>query len=426
MNKLSRRIFAVLLAIFSVSVSSAEPLEIPGINQIPKRLYGAGMIPNYVIMVSQGGETIFSEAAGYIDITATREVDENSIYAIASMTKPIVSTAILQLIERGQLDLETKLKDIFPQFAFMMVAPKGDMSAAFEPAKEDITIRHLLTHTAGFTYPPAVLGVGDVADLYDELGMLFLPTQEEFIETISQVPLVAHPGESFNYSMGVDILGAVIEKVTGQKLSQFIRENITAPLKMNDTDFFVAEEKRNRFVRVYAPEDINNAAPPSLAGQPSWKISETLYFGLPFDLFGRQSGRRESGGGGLFSSASDYLRYASAIALGGELDGVRILNAETVELHFTNLMPNLGLEAFEANFGPSAQFMQFAGGFGIKLESDGSGAADYAFWGGAANTFFWIDRDKGISGLFFSHISPPRYNVIEDIEQAVDLAFEKR
>ena len=104
-------------------------------------------------MVSQGGETIFSEAAGYIDITATQEVDENSIYAIASMTKPIVSTAILQLIERGQLDLETKLKDIFPQFAFMMVAPKGDMSAAFEPAKEDITIRHLLTHTAGSLTP---------------------------------------------------------------------------------------------------------------------------------------------------------------------------------------------------------------------------------------------------------------------------------
>ena len=317
MNKLSRRIFAVLLAIFSVSVSSAEPLEIPGINQIPKRLYGAGMIPNYVIMVSQGGETIFSEAAGYIDITATREVDENSIYAIASMTKPIVSTAILQLIERGQLDLETKLKDIFPQFAFMMVAPKGDMSAAFEPANKDITIRHLLTHTAGFTYPRPFLELVMWPTFMMSSACSFLPTQEEFIETISQVPLVAHPGESFNYSMGVDILGAVIEKVTGQKLSQFIRENITAPLKMNDTDFFVAEEKRNRFVRVYAPEDINNAAPPSLAGQPSWKISETLYFGIPFDLFGRQSGRRESGGGGLFSSASDYLRYASAIALGG-------------------------------------------------------------------------------------------------------------
>jgi len=425
MNKAIRRLSLILLAISSVSANGAGSKEIPGINQIPKRLYGAGMIPNYVIMVSQNGETIFSEAAGYVDITAVREVDENSIYAIASMTKPIVSTAVLQLIERGQLGLETKLKDIFPQFAFMMVAPGGDMSAAFEPAKTDITIRHLLTHTAGFTYPPAVLGVGDVAELYDELGMMALPTLDEFIETISQVPLVAHPGESFNYSMGVDILGAVIEKVSGQKLSQFIRENITGPLEMKDTDFWVPEEKRNRLVHVYAPEDINNAAPSSLSGQPSWKISETPYFGIPFEYLGRP-GRMESGGGGLFSSASDYLRYASAIALGGELGGVRILSAETVKLHFTNLMPDLGLEAFEAAFGPSAQFMQFAGGFGIKLEADGSGASDYAFWGGAANTFFWIDREKQIAGLFFSHISPPRYNVIEDIEQAVDLAFERK
>ena len=424
MNKAIRRLFLILLAISSVSANGAGSKEIPGINQIPKRLYGAGMIPNYVIMVSQNGETIFSEAAGYVDITAVREVDENSIYAIASMTKPIVSTAVLQLIERGQLGLETKLKDIFPQFAFMMVAPGGDMSAAFEPAKTDITIRHLLTHTAGFTYPPAVLGVGDVANLYDELGMMFLPTSEEFVETISQVPLVAHPGESFNYSMGVDILGAVVEKVSGQKLSEYIRENITGPLGMGDTDFFVPDEKRNRLVHVYAPEDINNPAPQSLPGQPSWKISETMYFGAPFEYLGRP-GRRESGGGGLFSSPADFLRYASAIALGGELGGVRILGEETVKLHFTNLMPDLGLEAFEAAFGPSAKFMQFAGGFGIKLEGDGSGKPDYAFWGGAANTFFWVDRDREIAGLFFSHISPPRYNVIEDIEQAVDLAFEK-
>jgi CubicO group peptidase (beta-lactamase class C family) len=193
---------------------------------------------------------------------------------------------------------------------------------------------------------------------------------------------------------------------------------------MGDTDFFVPDEKRNRLVHVYAPEDINNPAPQSLPGQPSWKISETMYFGIPFEYLGRP-GRRESGGGGLFSSPADYLRYASAIALGGELGGVRILGEETVKLHFTNLMPDLGLEAFEAAFGPSAKFMQFAGGFGIKLEGDGSGKPDYAFWGGAANTFFWVDRDREIAGLFFSHISPPRYNVIEDIEQAVDLAFEK-
>ena len=387
------------------------------------QLYESGVIPNYVVDIRRAGQSVYFRARGNTELGGSVPVSDQSIYVLASMSKPIVSTAVLKLIEDGRLGLDDPLAKYFPQFESMLVAPNGDLDAPFEEAKQAITIRHLLTHTSGFTYPPQVLGVGDVAQQYDDIGLMWgaASTSEEFADILSQIPLVAHPGDTFNYSVSIDVLGGIIEQVTGKRLSAYLKEAIFQPLGMTSTDFYVPDEMRARMPRVYGPATPNNPAP-LIEGDPiEWQISEALYFGMPFEQIGRKRSM-DSGGGGLFSTSSDFLQYAQMVANYGELDGKRILKRETAELHFQDLMPNLGLEAFRANFGDAANFMKFGGGFGIKMEEDGSGKTDYYFWGGAANTFFWIDGEDQSVGAFFTHIAPPRYNMTDQIEDIVDRA----
>jgi CubicO group peptidase (beta-lactamase class C family) len=385
-------------------------------------LYDKGQIPNYVVEIAKGGESIYSIARGSTELNGDVPASGATIYAVASMAKPIVSTAVLKLIEEGRIGLDDSLSKYFPEFENMLVAPNGDLDVPFEEAKSPITIRHLLTHTSGFTYPPAVLGLGDVAKQYAELGLLSgRENSEEWIEILAQLPLVAHPGETFNYSVSVDVLGSIIELITGERLAKYLERVIFRPLSMKDTSFFVSDEKRSRFARIYAPATMQNPAPVIAGSEITWQISETLYFGMTHDQVGHR-GARDSGGGGIYSTADDYLLYAQAIANGGSLNGVTILNPETVALHFQNLMPSLGMGAFAAGFGDAARYMQFGGGFGIKMEEDGSGKPDYYFWGGAANTFFWIDGEDKSVGAFFTHIAPPRYNMSNQIEQLVDEA----
>ena len=384
-------------------------------------LYESGVIPNYVVDIRRAGQPVYFRARGNTELGGSVPVSDETIYVLASMSKPIVSTAVLKLIEEGKLGLDDPLAKYFPQFESMLVAPNGDLDVPFEEANTAITIRHLLTHTAGFTYPPEVLGVGDVAELYNEIGLFGANSSEEFGDILSQIPLVAHPGETFNYSVSIDVLGGIIEQVTGKRLSAHLKESIFDPLKMNNTGFFVSDEKRQLLAKIYGPASPNNPAPLIENDPIEWKISEALYFGRDFENMGRKP-LVDSGGGGLFSSSNDFLQYAQMVANYGELNGIRILSRQTAELHFQDLMPGLGLEAFRANFGEAAKYMKFGGGFGIKMEEDGSGAADYYFWGGAANTFFWIDGEDQSVGAFFTHIAPPRYNMTDQIEDIVDQA----
>ena len=384
-------------------------------------LYEGGLIPNYVVDIRKDGRKIYFAARGTTELGGGIPVSEDSIYMLASMSKPIVSSAILRLIDEGKLGLDDELATYLPQFSSMLVAPNGSFDQPFEEAKRPITIRHLLTHTSGFTYTPAVLGVGDVAEQYSEVNLLFAPSAEEFLDILSQLPLVAHPGEAFHYSVSIDVLGAIIEKLTNKRLGDYLREVIFEPLGMDNTAFYVPQEKRKLMPRIYGPATPNNPAPFFENDPIKWQIAEVLYFGLTYEQIGPR-GPIDSGGGGLYSSSSDFGKYTQMVANGGTYGETRIMSARAASLHFQNLMPNLGLDAFRANFGDAATYMQFGGGFGIKREEDGSGAADYYFWGGAANTFFWIDgQDKSV-GAFFTHIAPPRYNLTDQIEQIVDRA----
>ncbi len=430
-NLIAKRLKSVLLvfAILGLAGHTAaedvqyDQAKLAEIGNKLDQLYESGVIPNYVVDIRRAGQPVYFRARGNTELGGGVPVSDESIYVLASMSKPIVSTAVLKLIEDGKLGLDDPLAKYFPQFESMLVAPNGDLDAPFEEAKQAITIRHLLTHTSGFTYPPQVLGVGDVAQQYDDIGLLWgaASSSEEFADILSQIPLVAHPGETFNYSVSIDVLGGIIEQVTGKRLSAYLKEAIFQPLGMTSTDFYVPDDMRARMPRVYGPATPNNPAP-LIEGDPiEWQISEALYFGRPYDQIGLKT-TLDSGGGGLFSTSSDFLQYAPMVANYGELEGQRLLKRETAELPFQELMPNLGLEAFRANFGDAANFMKFGGGFGIKMEEDGSGETDYYFWGGAANTFFWIDGEDQSVGAFFTHIAPPRYNMTDQIEDIVDQA----
>ncbi|MDC0214224.1 beta-lactamase family protein [Gammaproteobacteria bacterium] len=394
-------------------------------------LYESGRIPNYAIGIFSGHKRFYAKARGNTEIDGGKLVGLDTIYPLASMTKPIVSTAIMRLIQEKKLSLDSRLSEFYPEFKNMFVAPNGSFEANFQEAKREITVRDLLTHTSGFTYHTFVTGQGDVAKQYDDLGVFWLASEEtmsEHISTLSQIPLLAHPGETFTYSISVDVLGAVIEKVTGMRMGEYLKKTIFDPLGMNNSGFFVPSDKTENFAGYYKPLPVATlGATPSITSENTdsddiqWQIIKGSVFGNnvattppPFD----------SGGAGLYSTINDYARYCAMIQNGGSLGDKEILNQETLELHLSDLTPQLTSEDFGRDFGEGAAFMKFGGGYGIKYQ--GTPAADdgvdYYFWGGAFNTFFWIDRDSGHFGVFATNHSPPQYNISDDIEQIVDEA----
>jgi CubicO group peptidase (beta-lactamase class C family) len=390
------------------------------LSQITDRLdvlYEDGRIPSYVAAVAKEGQVFFSTARGGASVGSNDEVSLETMYYLASMTKPFVSTAIFQLIEEGKLSLDSELKEFFPIFSDMFVAPNGSYDSQFEEAVRPVTILDLITHTSGFTYGESVIGFGDVAKLYDELGIINgCISRDENMELLSQIPLVAQPGATFNYSVGVDILGAVLEVVTNQRLGDYISQNITGPLGMTNTSFVLSEE--DEFASIYVPPSAGNRPIGRIDGSDiDWKIapleSGDCAQGSPDRLF-------DSGGGGIFGSAYDYLKFLSMVANRGKFQETTILQPSSVEQQLSNLVPGLGLEAFEAQFGEAAAYMSFGGGYGIKQEPDDDNKIDYFFWGGAANTAFWFDPADNSVGVFFTAFLPGQYNISDDLEQIVD------
>ena len=410
------------------------------LSQIQKRfdaLYENGRIPNYAIGLYSGKQRFYSGYRGRTEINAGLTVNLDTIYQFASMTKPIVSTGIMILIKDGKLSLNSKLSEFYPEFKSMFVAPGGSFETTFEEANREITVKDLLTHTSGFTYQTSVTGQGDVAKQYDTTRVFFereVTPIDQHIETLSQIPLVAHPGETFTYSVSTDVLAGIIGKITGMRLEEYLREQIFNPLGMTNSSFYVRPEKTKNFAEFYMPLQATASAReamdkkfnlPKSDGKPEneidWKITKGSMFGSTVRT---SPPSFDSGGGGLYASVNDYAKYCAMILNGGEIDGVRILDEETLNLHLSDLTPQLTSENFRKDFGDGATFMKFGGGYGIKYAADpGPGVpVDYYFWGGAFNTFFWIDPTNGHLGVFATNHSPPQYNISDDIEQIVDEA----
>jgi CubicO group peptidase (beta-lactamase class C family) len=419
----------LLFSIFGIKFALADNLpsttpaeagydgaKLSGITARLDKLYENGNIPNYVLAMAKDGEIFFESTRGNKNIAAETPVDLDTIYLIASMTKPLATTAALLLVDEGKLSLDDKLTDFFPQFDGLIVAPGGSFDATFEDIESPITVKNLITHTSGFTYGENVTGFGDVAKQYDELFWGKCHSPVEFLDILAEVPLVAQPGTTFNYSYSTDVLGAIVEKISGKRLGLFLQERLFEPLGMTNSGFHLSKrpEVLGNVALMYAP---GSAAQPAIGvieeGGIDWKLAA-------FNGFAGGCLKNDSAGGGMYASSGDYLKYISMMANGGKFQGKQIIKEEIAAIQFQNLVPGLGLEAFEDAFGEAAEFMTFGGGFGIKSEVDAPDEVDYYFWGGLFNTFFWIDpRDRSV-GVFSTHHYPVQYNIIDDLEQIVD------
>jgi CubicO group peptidase (beta-lactamase class C family) len=332
-----------------------------------------GRLAGITTMIARHGRIADFRTYGYRDIEADDPMAEDDIFRIYSMSKPITGVALMMLYEEGKFRLSDPVRRYIPEFADLKVAASwGPEGPVLEDADHAMTIRELMTHTAGLAY-----GIGDPhpADrLYASEGVLDSSgTLEDMIHKLAELPLRQQPGTRWSYSIAVDVQGYLVEVLSGQPFDEFLQEQIFDPLGMVDTGFHVPSEDHGRFAQVYGyDEDRALVAPPS---------SDAPVGSRPF----LDPATFFSGGGGLVSTTMDYMRFCQMLLNGGELDGVRLLSPTTVEMMSRNHLPReMGEYAPGAGFGLD---------FSVVLDpvEAGSVSAGEYSWGGAAGTWFWID-----------------------------------
>jgi CubicO group peptidase (beta-lactamase class C family) len=330
-------------------------------------LVDSGRTAGVMTLVARRGQVVHWQATGWRVLGEDR-LEPDDVFRIYSMTKPVTSVAVMMLVEEGRLTLDTPLADLLPGFAGVQVYDQGRL----RPPTRPILIRHLLTHTAGLGYGD--IGRTPVDSMYRaaRLGVWGAAGDlEETVAAIARQPLIFDPGTRFNYSMGIDVLGRVVEVVSGMTLEHFFRERIFEPLRMDDTGFHVLWEDLPRFTAAYAP------SPQGL------RESESAVDGQhtrPAQWF--------SGGAGLTSTASDYLRFASMLLNEGELDGVRLLRPETVRLMTANQLPPELVPVAIAGQNPQGWGLGFA-------VSVGEHPGAYR-WIGIIGTTFMVDPSEDL------------------------------
>jgi CubicO group peptidase (beta-lactamase class C family) len=392
--------------------ASAEPLLSPPssaglsaervdrISKTMKRYADEGRIAGTVTYLMRQGKLVHFEANGFADLESRAPMKRDTIFRIASMSKAVTSVAAMILIEEGHLSLETPISKYFPGFKKTTVAlrpPPGatpDSPATIVPAKREITVRDLLTHTAGISY-----GFGPAAAQWKAAGIQgwYLADRNEpiaaVVERMAALPMDAQPGEAYVYGYGTDILGAVVEKASGKPLDAFFRERIFDPLKIVDTSFFLPTEKRARLATVYTPREDGTLmrAPDTAPLSGAAMIAQGAYVDGPRQCFG--------GGAGLLSTAPDYARLVRMFANGGSLDGVRILSPKTIALMSSNFVGNLYSEG-RTGFGLGFEVVEHMGRSG-RYGSEGAFG-----WGSAYYANYWVDPQEDMLGLYFSQYLP--------------------
>ena len=326
-------------------------------------------LPGAVAMVARQGKLGFLEAFGVQNPASGTPMQIDSIFRIYSMTKPVVSVAIMMLVEEGRLCLADPLAKYVPAFADPKVAIERDGRLDLVPAEQPITIQDLLRHTSGLTYEFS--GEGAVQRMYLDKNLPSTnQTNTEQVERLASLPLFSQPGQQWNYSRSTDVLGRLVEIISGETLGQFLQKRIFAPLGMSDTGFHVPEEKQRRIVEPFAKDPETGDAVRLL------DVCRPAKF--------------ESGGGGLVSTITDYARFVAMLAAGGVLDGQRLLARKTIELMRSDHLGanvKIGSELLQPGYG-------FGLGFAVRTQPGMSvtpGSPGQYFWGGFAGTTFWID-----------------------------------
>jgi CubicO group peptidase (beta-lactamase class C family) len=339
-----------------------------------------GTTPGVVMLVARRGQIGWFEAQGKQDTTTGAPMTRESIFRIYSMTKPVVSLGVMQMVEDGFLLLNDPLAKFIPEFANQKVGVERNGQLAFALPLRPITIQDLLRHTSGISYE--ITGSGMVQRMYARSKVRDRDiTNEEHAKLVSSMPLMCQPGTEWNYSRSIDILGRVIEVISGKTLSAYLQEHILAPLQMNETGFHTAQADKARLAQPFAKDP--------------WTGEKVELFD-PLEI-----PKMESGGGGLMSTAMDYARFCQMLLNGGTLDGNRVIGHKTLAFMASNhLDPTVKLESHLVPPGHG-----FGLGFAVRTHD---GLAPYAgsvgqfFWSGMAGTFFWIDPTEDMFAVFLS------------------------
>jgi CubicO group peptidase (beta-lactamase class C family) len=393
---------------------SSEVLD--SLRPIVEPLVDEGRLPNYLISIYKNEKLVFEAKKGFQDYDNKIPVATDTIFWQASMSKPMVAAGVLKLIEDGKLSLEDKLEDFYPQFSDLMVFPEGSYGNTLQTLKRPITIRDLITHTSGFTYGTSIIGQSDVADAYDQVNPIdnYQRNAQDNMTSLSELPLVGQPGDAFNYSVGIDVLGAVIEKVSGQGLAEYLSDTIFKPAGMSDSGFFFSEPDQLARKAVVYSQIVRTVQVPgqTVSFQKNDLLSSFCSFPPMFP----------NGGGGLCTTSADFAKFLYMLLNDGKANGNQVLKPETVKLMFTNLLPpELGRNALTNTFGSFAGNQYFSAGLGLVLEGE-TEEIDYVWWAGAANTLFWADPKENVVGTFLTQHFPVAYNIMDTLEETVDIA----
>ena len=405
----------------SIGLSAERLARIPAF--LEERYIRTGKLPCAQVQVWRRGALALDEVLGLADRERNRPLEKDAIFRIYSMTKPVTSVAFMMLVEQGLVALDDPVAKVIPEWANLGVFAAGtDAGWATTPPARPMLMIDLLRHTSGLTYGFQMQGNIDAA--YRKLKVaedLRLGTLQEFIDKLARLPLVFSPGESWNYSVSTDVLGYLVEKISGMPFADFLQKNIFQPLGMVDTAFTVPADKKHRLTACYAAGVLGSkavkAGPPPLQDDP-----ETSPYLTPTDF--------PSGGGGLTSTMADYMRFARMLLNGGELDGARLLSPKTLQLMTANHLPggkdltqmskSLFSEATYAGVG-------FGLGFGVTVDPAASmvpGSKGDFFWGGAASTFFWVDPVEDLTVVFMTQLLPSSaYAVRRELRTLVYSAF---
>ena len=355
-----------------------------------------------MVLVSHGGKIGFSRTYGQRDIEAKQPMRPDTIFRLYSMTKAVTTAAALNLYDAGKIGLDDPVSKFIPSFANLKVATSDGLRA---PARA-MTVRDLMLHTAGLSYGN---GPDALKEAYSRLKPMDSANLEEMAEKLSQVPLAYDPGTDWIYSVSIDVLGRVIEVASGESLDVFLRKTMFEPLDMPDTAFSVPAEKLSRFAANYnrSPDGLKLVDAPA-----------TSKFGKPITFF--------SGGGGLVGTGRDYMRFLTMVQNGGELDGHRILRAETARLMTTNQLPE---KAFPIRFGDNIRHgTGFGFGFSVRTENtawDPAGRVGEYGWGGAASTHYWVSPADNLIVITLEQIMPYQWDTEFGVKKLIYDAVKK-
>ena len=404
-NTISMKKFLFILFVLSIITINAQTLELASpesagmsskrlerLTDRFKQYIHEGALPGTVTLIARKGKIVYLEALGESDLEAHKKMKEDAIFRIASQTKAIISVGIMMLQEEGKLLIHDPVSNYIPEFKNSTVAVPNDSKEGYEivAANREITIRDLLSHTAGISY-----GGGAASQLWKEAeiqGWYFAHRDEPIVETIKRLailPQEEHPGKRFVYGYNTDILGAVIEIASGMPLDQFVQQKILDPLEMNDTHFYLPKSKQKRLATVYNQRNGVLVRAPKSGGMEG----QGLYVDGPRKSF--------SGGAGLLSTANDYAKFLQMMLNNGVYNNHRLLSRKSVELMTSNHLdsvefPWTGGTGFGLGFSIVTDLGKFA-----KPSSIG----EYG-WGGAYHSSYWVNPKEELIVVYFTQVIP--------------------